>query len=164
MKKWWHTTRRPKNVSFVKLSWQRLGWGGMGWNGWDGGVMWSGVGWVEEAIAGILVTEGTQLYRASRMHWYLLHVLRLLFHLDLGSRICFISVPAWRAKFHLTAKEVPFDSRGFDKRSNFQRNRHRGQGDQKFRRGADTRKRKRKSCLSDNCPHQGRRGLGHGLL
>ena len=53
----------------------------MGWNGWDGGVMWSAVGWVEEAIAGILVTEGTQVYRASRMH-YLLHVLRLLFHFD----------------------------------------------------------------------------------
>ena len=56
------------------------------------------------------------------------------------------------------------DKRKRNKGTDFQRNRHRGQGDGKFRRGADTRtNRKRKNCLSDNCPRQGRRGWAKGF-
>ena len=56
------------------------------------------------------------------------------------------------------------DKRKRNKGTDFQRNRHRGQGDGKFHRGADTRtNRKRKNCLSDNCPRQGRRGWAKGF-
>ena len=61
----------------------------------------------------------------------------------------------------METEECPFKLRGWDTRTDFQRKRHRGQGDREFRRGADSRK--RKNCLSENCPHKGRRGWAKGF-
>ena len=138
-----------------------MGWNGVEWVGWRGDVEWSGVGGrgnsrnscngghpivsgIPNALVPLACTKAAFPFR---------FMFQNLFHLG----------PRMESKVPLDSQGVPFDSRGFDKRSNFQRNRHRGQGDQKIRRGADTRKRKRKSCLSDNCPHQGRRGWAMGF-
>ena len=58
-------------------------------------------------------------------------------------------------------QQCEFQLRGWDKRTDYQRKRHRNQGGREFCKGADNRKRKR--CLSEDCGHWGRRGWAKGF-